>query len=135
MPNDLVINKARETKKSIEEIESLWREAVNKQLQLAKSKDERDKGNPAFWDGVKVHFQQMIDKIDIEEAKNIMDNRNQYEELAGQFVDAMQRDDYVKAQEVFPQLVQTKVDALINNKQEAYLKKLGQQCKEASEEG
>ena len=106
-----------------------WDQAKNDQVLLSKTKSEKDQSNRTFWNGVKKRFMTKVDDLDITEAKSIMNARDRFNDASNQFLDALQNNNYVKAKEVFPEIVAAKSDIIINNMKQGYLKNLSQKSK------
>ena len=109
-----------------------WDSAKSDQILFAKTKNEKDQSNRNFWVGVKERVMTKVDDLDITEAKSIMDARDRFNDASVQFLDALQNNNYVKAKEVFPDIVAAKTDLIINNLKQGYLKNLAQKSKDNS---
>ena len=115
--NDFIARKSIETGVEKETLETLWESAKDKANNGIPKKDTKK-----YWQEVKRIFNEEVDKLNIQEARNIMDNRDGYEEAAGLFLDAIQNDDYIAAKKIFPDVMKSKCDNIINNHKEGYLK-------------
>lgn len=131
--NELIMSLAHKHKISVGVLEQLWTEAISKQEENAKSKEERDKANPKFWKGVRSNFKTLIDNLDIQEAKAIMDSRDRYTQHTSTWLDSLQNGDYAAAEKVFPEIVKSKLDVMINNGKEKYLKQLSDKVNKTKE--
>jgi hypothetical protein len=96
------------------QLEQFWELAVQKNSKKSQDKDT------AFWSGVMKEFQNLIDKVDIEEARNIMETREKYREAAGKFLNDIAEDNYVGAQESFKTMVDSRLNDNIARQAEAY---------------
>ena len=133
--NELIMKLHYEKKIDLGALESFWKEAVSKQETYGKTAESRDRGNKQFWSGVKQYFQKLVDDVDIQEAKEIIMNRDEFKDTASTYLDALQNDDYVKAKDVFPKLVDSKLKAMINNRGKEFLKQMGNRSKESQKKG
>jgi len=113
-------------------LNDFWEQAKNDQILFAKTKVEKDQSNRNFWVGVKERFMKKVDDLDITEARSIMDARDRFNDASVQFLDALQNNNYIKAKEVFPDIVSAKTDLIINNFKQGYLKNLAQKSKDNS---
>jgi hypothetical protein len=132
--NDLIIRLAKKKNLDTSLLENLWEKAIDKQMSEAKSQEERDKGNKTFWNAVKEKFLEMVDELNYTEARLIMDARDKYQDVARQFLDAINNDNYVKAKEVFPHVIQAKADILINNERRTFLKNYSSKVNDSHKE-
>jgi hypothetical protein len=133
--NELIMSLSHKYKISVNVLEQLWTEAISKQEENAKSKEEKDKGSPQFWKGVRSNFKKLIDNLDIQEAKAIMDSRERYTDSTSQWLDHLQSGDYSAAEKVFPEIIKAKLDVMINNGKEKYLKQMSDKINKQSKEG
>lgn len=132
--NELIMSLHHKYKISVSVLEQLWTEAISTQEENAKTSQEKDKGNPKFWKGVRGTFKTLIDKLDIQEAKAIMDSREKYTTSTSDWLDKLQQGDYAAAQKSFPDIIQSKLDIMINNGKEKYLKQLSDKVEKQSKE-
>ena len=132
--NELIMSLHHKYKISVSVLEQLWTEAISTQEENAKTSQEKDKGNPKFWKGVRGTFKTLIDKLDIQEAKAIMDSREKYTTSTSDWLDKLQQGDYTAAQKSFPDIIQSKLDIMINNGKEKYLKQLSDKVEKQSKE-
>lgn len=128
--NELIMKLHYEKKIDLGALESFWLEAVSRQENYGKSPEEKDKSNPKFWKGVKQYFQKLVDSVDVQEAKEIIMNRDTFNETTNEWLDALQSDNYVKAKELFPKIVDTKLNAMLNNRGKAFLQQMSKQQKD-----
>lgn len=112
--NDLVIRKAKQKNLPIEKVQSMWDESKNEVRQQGLTEKE-------YAQAVKDRFLEKCDELDIKEAKNIMDSRDRFEKASGEFLDAIQTNNYTKAKEVFPEVVDAKLQNIINTKKNKFL--------------
>jgi hypothetical protein len=131
MPNELVSRLAVKKNLDVDYLQRLWDDSAQEQTIQAKNKDEKDRSSKKYWQAVKSRFLKKVDELNVMEAKLIMDAREKYQSMSGQFLDAINNNDYVKAKEIFPQVVQAKTEILINNQRRAFLKNYAEQVKEA----
>jgi hypothetical protein len=128
--NELIMKLHYEKKIDLGALESFWMEAVSRQENYGKTPEEKDRSNPRFWKGVKQYFQKLVDSVDVQEAKEIIMNREQFKETSSEYLDALQSDNYVKAKELFPKIVDAKLKAMINNRGKAFLQQMNKQQKD-----
>ncbi len=131
--NELIMSLAHKHKISPAVLEQLWTEAISKQEEGAKTSEEKDKGNPVFWKGVRTNFKKLIDNLEIQEAKAIMDSRERYTQSTSKWLDNLQNGDYSAAEKVFPEIIKAKLDVMINNGKEKYLKQLSDKVNQSKE--
>lgn len=124
MSNPLINRISAEKGISKDYLKSLWEEAENEIISNAKTATEKNKGSKQFWKNVKTKFLEKIDDLDIKEARLIMDSREKYKEASRNFLNAIQGDDYVAAKEVFPDVIENKLNTVINNLKDGYLKNM-----------
>jgi hypothetical protein len=122
--NELIMSLAHKHKISVNVLENLWTQAVSTQDEVAKTREEKDKSNPKFWKGVRTNFKRLIDNLEIQEAKAIMDSRDTYTKTTSQWIDNIQNGDYTAAEKVFPDIIKAKLDTMINDGKEKYLKQM-----------
>lgn len=134
MANDLIIRLAQKRNLDQSLLENLWEKAIDKQMADAKSDEERNKSSKTFWKSVKEKFLEMVDELNYTEARLIMDARDKYQDAARQFLDAINNDNYVKAKEVFPQVIKAKADILINNERRTFLKNYASKMNDSHKE-
>jgi Mg/Co/Ni transporter MgtE len=119
-------------------VQDLWQKAIIKQTNegTITSKSNRIfwKGDRAKNKGVVNYFKELTNNLNVEEAKLIMDNRNQFQQSVNGFIDALASDDYTKAQTEFPNVVRSKLMNMINNRKEVYLKQLQKQANDIAKE-
>lgn len=132
--NELIMSLAHKHKISVSVLEQLWTEAISKQEENAKTGEERDKASPKFWKGVRSTFKTLIDNLDLQEAKAIMDSRERYTQSTSQWLDHLQNGDYAAAEKVFPDIMKSKLDIMINNGKEKYLKQLSDKANKQTKE-
>jgi hypothetical protein len=96
------------------QLEQFWELAVQKNSATSDIKDT------AFWSGVMKEFQTLIDKVDIEEAKNIMETKEKYKEAANSFLNHLADDNYVGAEESFKTMMDTRLSDNIALRAEKY---------------
>jgi len=96
------------------QLEQFWELAVQKNSAKSQIKDT------AFWAGVMTEFQTLIDKVDIEEAKNIMETKEKYKEAANSFLNNLAEDNYVGAEESFKTMMDTRLSDNISLRAEKY---------------
>jgi len=131
--NELIMSLAHKHKISVAVLEQLWTEAISKQEEGAKSSEEKDKGSPVFWKGVRTNFKKLIDNLEIQEAKAIMDSRERYTQSTSKWLDNLQHGDYSAAEKEFPEIIKAKLDVMINNGKEKYLKQLSDKVNQSKE--
>lgn len=113
----------------VAQLEQFWDIAVQKNSKLSETKDT------AFWTGVMKEFQTLIDRVDIEEAKNIMETREKYKEAANSFLNNIAEDNYTAAQESFKTMVDARLTDNISKRAEAYCQNvLSQEAKKLSKD-
>lgn len=122
--NELIKRKSLETGVKEETLISYWKEAENEVMASAKTSIEKDKSKRPFWEQVKKKFLEKVDNLNIEEARIIMDSREKYKKASEQFLNSLQSDNYVAAKEVFPEVIETKCNIIINNMKDGYLKNM-----------
>jgi hypothetical protein len=122
--NELIMKLHYEKKIDLSALESFWKESISRQENYGKTPEEKDRSHPKFWKGVKACFQKLVDNVDIQEAKEIIMNRESFKETANEYLDALQSDDYSKAQQIFPKIVDQKLKAMINKRGQAFLQEL-----------
>ena len=132
--NELIMSIAHKHKISVSVLEHLWTEAISKQEETAKTKEEKDKANPKFWKGVRSKFKTLIDSLEIQEATAIMDSRERYTTATSKWLDHVQNGDYSAAEKVFPDIMKSKLDIMINDGKEKYLKQLSDKVNKQSKE-
>jgi uncharacterized protein YdiU (UPF0061 family) len=96
------------------QLEQFW------ELAVKKNASSKVKGDSIFWGGVMKEFQNLIDKVDIEETKNIMETRTQYNNFAQEFLNSIAEDNYVQAESAFKNMVSLRLDSNIAEKAEKY---------------
>lgn len=128
--NELIMKLHYEKKIDLGALESFWLEAVSRQENYGKTPEEKDRSNPKFWKGVKQYFQKLVDSVDVQEAKEIIMNRDKFNETSNEYLDALQSDNYVKAKELFPKIVDAKIQAMLNNRGKEFLKQMNKQRKD-----
>lgn len=96
------------------QLEQFWELAVQKNSATSDIKDT------AFWSGVMKEFQTLIDKVDIEEAKNIMETKEKYKEAANSFLNHLADDNYVGAEESFKTMMDARLSDNIALRAEKY---------------
>jgi len=96
------------------QLEQFWELAVQKNSAKSQIKDT------AFWAGVMKEFQTLIDKVDIEEAKNIMETKEKYKEAANSFLNNLADDNYIGAEESFKTMMDTRLSDNISLRAEKY---------------
>jgi len=131
--NELIMSLAHKHKISVTVLEELWTQAVSKQEKNAKTKEEKDKSSPKFWKGVRSNFKKLIDNLEIQEAKAIMDSRERYTQSTSQWLDQLQSGDYAAAEKTFPEIMRSKLDIMINNGKEKYLKQMSDKVNKQKE--
>jgi hypothetical protein len=131
--NELIMSLAHKHKISVTVLEELWTQAVSKQEENAKTKEEKDKSSPKFWKGVRSNFKTLIDNLEIQEAKAIMDSRERYTQSTSQWLDQLQSGDYAAAEKTFPEIMKSKLDIMINNGKEKYLKQMSDKVNKQKE--
>ena len=119
-------------------VQDLWDRAIHKQESNGTITERSSK---VFWNGdgnknkgVLNYFKEMTDNLNVEEAKIIMDNRNEFNKSVNSFIDSLVTDDYARAKENFPNVVRSKLMNMINNRKEVYLKQLQDQANQAAKE-
>ena len=119
-------------------VQSLWDEAISKQTNEGTVKQ---KSSRVFWNGdgnknkgVIKYFKELTSNLNVEEARIIMDNRNEFKTNVNGFIDALTNDDYATAQKHFPNVVRSKLMNMINNRKEVYLKQFQQQANKAAKD-
>jgi hypothetical protein len=130
--NELIMKLHYEKKIDLGALESFWLEAVSRQENYGKTPEEKDRSSPKFWKGVKQYFQKLVDSVDVQEAKEIIMNRDKFNETSNEYLDALQSDNYVKAKELFPKIVDAKLQAMINNRGKAFLQQMNKQQKDTT---
>jgi hypothetical protein len=131
--NELIMSLAHKHKISVTVLEELWTQAISKQEENAKSRDEKDKSSPKFWKGVRSNFKTLIDNLELQEARAIMDSRERYTQSTSQWLDHLQNGDYSAAEKVFPEIMKSKLDIMINNGKEKYLKQMSDKVNKQKE--
>lgn len=106
---------ARETNTSIDFLQDKWK--------IAKEK-AGDKKNPSYWKQVHSTFESELRSNNLEEARRIMDNREQLRSSIENFLDNLAKDDYDSAQKGFPDIVKYKVAEMINSRKEPHKKEM-----------
>jgi len=130
--NELIMKLHYEKKIDLGALESFWKEAVSRQENYGKTAEEKDKSHPKFWKGVKAYFQKLVDSVDVQEAKEIIMNRDKFNETTNEYLDALQSDNYVKAKELFPKIVDAKLQSMINKRGKAFLQQMNKQQKDTT---
>jgi hypothetical protein len=109
-------------------LKNLWMKSVDKQMQEGSIKDRKD---PLFWrgdgadnKGVINYFKEEIKTLNIEEARMLMDSREEFKKSSYEFLDSLVKGDYSNANVSFPNAVKNKLINMINNRKEVYLKQL-----------
>jgi hypothetical protein len=106
-----------------------WDLAVQKNTQKTQNKD------PAFWGGVMKDFQSLLDKVDIEQARNIMETREQFKQSANEFLNHLASDEanYIEAEKAFKTMGAARLQGNIEEKAEKYCQTvLSQEAKKLS---
>ena len=132
--NELIMSLAHKHKINPDVLSELWEQAKAKQSDLAKTKEEKDASNPLYWKGVRSIFKELVDKLEIQEAKAIMDSRDSYQKSTSQWLDHLQKDDYAAASKAFPDIIKSKLDVMINNGKEKYLKQMSDKVNKQAKE-
>lgn len=96
------------------QLRQFWELAVQKNSSSNQPKDT------LFWSNVMKEFQSLIDKVDIEEARNIMTTREQYKSHASDFLNHIAEDNYTEAQKAFENMVSSRLNDNINARAEKY---------------
>jgi hypothetical protein len=96
------------------QLEKFWELAVKKNNLTNELRDS------LFWTNVMKDFQKLINEVDIEEAKNIMETREQYKSEANNFLNAIASDDYINAQDAFKKMVASRLESNISDRAERY---------------
>jgi hypothetical protein len=100
------------------QLAQFWDLAQKKNSTKSQSKDT------AFWANVMKDFQSLIDNVDIEEARNVMETREKYKEAANSFLNNLADDNYTEAQTAFKSMVDNRLNDNINAKAEKYCKEV-----------
>jgi hypothetical protein len=122
--NELIKRKSLETGISEKYLTAYWSEAENEVFDNANSGKDRDKSKKEFWKKVKELFLNKVESLNIEEARLIMDNRENYKNASVKFLDAIQSGNYVAAKEFFPEVIESKYNNIINSMKDGYLKNM-----------
>ena len=101
---------------SEEYLMKLWNVAEEK---VART-DTEGKGSPVYWQKVVKEFQELADSLDIEEARYIMNTREDYSRTANDFFNGLIGDDYSKADEQFAKMVDQRLRLMINKERDNY---------------
>lgn len=115
--NDYVRGVASESGVPIDYLNTLWAKAESKIQQ-----EGTEKGNPEFWQEVINEFNQLVDEIDIEEARYVMNTREDYNRTANDFMNHLLDDDYGKADETFGKMVDARLNLMINKERDKFYK-------------
>jgi hypothetical protein len=124
MSSPLINRLSAEKGIKIEYLKELWDESKNEVIAKAKTPTEKNEGKKEFWREVKSVFLEKINELDIKEARLIMDNREKYKDASQRFLDAIQNDNYVAAKDIFPDVIETKTNIVINSLKDGYLRNL-----------
>ncbi len=124
MTNPLINRLSAEKGVKKEYLESLWEESKNEVISKSKTYNKKNEGTKNFWREVKSVFLEKVNNLDIKEARLIMDNREKYKEASRAFLDAIQNDNYVSAKEHFPNVIDSKLNIIINSMKDGYLRNL-----------
>jgi hypothetical protein len=132
--NELIMAMHHKYKIGVKVLEQLWTEAISKQEESAKTRHEKDKGDPRFWKGVRNNFRVLINNLDIQEAKSIMDSRERYKSATSKWLDSLQNDNYAEAAKSFPEIMQAKLDIMIDNDKSKYLQQMADNVAKTTKE-
>lgn len=115
--NNYVRNVAQETGVSVDYLNTLWAKAETRAQH-----EGANKGDPNFWQEVIAEFDSLVDQIDIEEARYVMDTRENYNRAANDFMNHLLDDDYGKADEQFGKMVDARLNLMINKERDKFYK-------------
>lgn len=114
--NDYIRQTAQETGVSVDYLNTLWSQAKDRVDVKINSND------PSYWDSVISEFNKLVDTIDIEEARYIMDTREDYNRAANNFINGLLDDNYSGSDEQFAKMVDARLNLMINKKRDEFYK-------------
>jgi len=112
--NTLITTISQRTGLPEAQLEQFW------ELAVQKNAGKNDKNDTMFWSQVMEDFQNLVNQVDVEEAKNIMETREKYRQAAGQFLDHLHSDDYLNAESSFKEMSNARLNGNIETKAEKY---------------
>lgn len=128
--NALIRKASRQKGISRELAEDFWDSSVKEET--VNNKNER-KGKE-FWSKVVERFKSKIRKLDVLEAKGVMDERQKLRQSIDNFINHLATREYDQAQGTVPEMIKNQLATMINRKKEAFLKDMGKQVKERAKE-
>ena len=113
--NTLITTISQKTGLPEAQLEKFW------ELAVQKNAGKGDKNNDTmFWSKVMEDFQNLVNRVDVEEAKNIMETREKYRQAAETFLNHLHSDDYVNAESSFKEMANSRLNNNIESKAEKY---------------
>lgn len=132
--SELLFSLSKKYKIPMEQLESMWKDATARyEDELRKKGEKIDKSKQSFWNGVIKELKKMMDNLNLEEAKRIMNTKEKFKESLSKWLDCIQTDNYVEANKIFPDVIKFKTQLIINKKKNTFLKKLAKQINNSGE--
>lgn len=132
--SELLFSLSKKYKIPIEQLESMWKSATARYEDELKKKGEKiDKSKQSFWNGVIKELKKMMDNINLEEAKTIMNVKEKFKESLSRWLDYIQTDNYIEANKIFPDVIKYKTQLILNKRKNVFLKKLAKQINNSGE--
>lgn len=116
---------------STESLGGLWDSCV-KQIESKHGKESRK--TESFWREVKENFDKRMLEIDMMEAKYNMDNKQKLRKEIESFLDNMVNDNYDRAKQGMPGLVNSKIKEMVAARREDFMKELGNKAQRKAKE-
>lgn len=123
--NELLMKYHKHYKIPISELEKLWNKAQDLyNSDLEKENKKIDTGSQTYWTGVIKKFKELFSELELEEAKKIMETKETYKQKLTHWLNNIQTGNYAEAEKIFPSVIRSKVELIINNRKNIYLKQL-----------
>lgn len=129
--NSYITIKAGKVGMSPSDLESVWDTAIAQQKSETPELPETD---PMFTKKVMDLFDKKVDMIHVEKARNIIMAREDSVRHGQDWLDSLAQNNYVKANEVFPNFVKSSYNSLIDSKSKEFLAKFAEKLKNSNKQ-
>jgi hypothetical protein len=129
--NSYITMKAHETGLSPNDLETVWDTSVTKQKQMTPELPESD---PMFTRKVMGMFDREVDMIHVDKARNIVMAREEAKRSGQDWIDALAQNNYVKANDIFPNFVKSSYNSLIDSHSKEFMAKFAEKLKNSGKQ-
>ena len=129
--NSYITLKANEVGLTPSDLEGAWDNSVTQQKTETPQLPETD---PTFTRKVMDKFDKKVDMIHVEKARSIVMSREETVRHGQSWLDSLAQNNYVKANEVFPQFVKSSYNSIIDVQSKEFLAKFAEKLKNSNQQ-